>query len=78
MKLMRNSATAVPVCGMGVTWMWFQVMKLACKVGGVSTPESRMLLDECLLDDLEFARGPKAWQTYTDPFPTWWVGSRMQ
>jgi G3E family GTPase len=38
----------------------------------------RMLLDECLLDDLEFARGPKAWQTYTDPFPPWWVGSRMQ
>ena len=25
----------------------------------------RMLLDECLLDDLELARGPKAWQIYT-------------
>jgi G3E family GTPase len=31
----------------------------------------RSRLDECLLDDGEFARGPEAWQTYADPFPRW-------
>jgi G3E family GTPase len=29
------------------------------------------LLDEALLTDAEFARGPSSWATLPDPFPTW-------
>ena len=35
----------------------------------------RMLLDDCLLDDRELARGPGVWQTYADPFPSWPIES---
>ncbi len=38
----------------------------------------RMLLDECLLDEVELAGGARVWQGYSDPFPPWWVGSRVQ
>jgi Cobalamin synthesis protein cobW C-terminal domain len=35
-------------------------------------------LDECLLNESEFACGPEIWQTYPDPFPLWDIGRLAQ
>jgi Cobalamin synthesis protein cobW C-terminal domain len=31
----------------------------------------RARLDACLLNDVEMAQGPQAWQRFADPFPVW-------
>jgi hypothetical protein len=40
---------------------------------GVDLPEAevRAELDACLLTDDELVRGPLAWQSLPDPFPSW-------
>lgn len=34
----------------------------------LSSATIRKVLDQCLLQDLEWMQGPDVWSTYTDPF----------
>jgi len=38
---------------------------------GLDEGHVRAQLDACLLTDQEMAQGPRAWQKFGDPFPTW-------
>jgi len=38
---------------------------------GMDEDALRRRFDACLLTDQEMAQGPKAWQDYDDPFPSW-------
>jgi len=44
---------------------------------GQELPKEDMLaaLENCLLDDKEFALGPEGWAAFADPFPDWFVGN---
>lgn len=46
---------------------------------GQNLPKAEMLeaLQNCLLDDREFALGPDQWKKFRDPFPSW-IESRPQ